>query len=214
MALTFTCYLFIKLILWTYDFLNTKYLHLNSTGLSYWKTLTMDKTNIYLHLYDYTTGDSINLYLGTIFGQPEDITCEGQFVLGTICLDQNPTYDFIDLKWNTVVLSLKDLDLPMINTLQVPRWKKTQVRKLFGSSNSYFRIVAYSPNTRKVRPFTNVCNLQDETILDLDDDQPTCVVQPTPLKVIVTEHPQTTVTFNEEQISVHSNVPESESESD
>ena len=46
----------------------------------------MNKTNIYLHLYDYTTGDSINLYLGTIFGQPEDITCEGQFVLGTICL--------------------------------------------------------------------------------------------------------------------------------
>ena len=35
MALTFTCYLFIKLILQTYDFLNTKYLHLNSTGLSY-----------------------------------------------------------------------------------------------------------------------------------------------------------------------------------
>ena len=84
MALTFTCYLFIKLILWTYDFLNTKYLHLKSTGLSYWKTLTMDKTNIYLHLYDYITGDSINLYLGTIFGQPEDITCEG-----TICFGNN-----------------------------------------------------------------------------------------------------------------------------
>ena len=69
----------------------------------------------------------------------------------------------------------------MTNTLQVPRLKKTQVRKLFGSSNSYFRIVAYSPNTRKVRPLTDVCNLQDETILDLDDDQPTCVVQPNPI---------------------------------
>ena len=43
-----------------------------------------------------------------------------------------------------MVLSLKDLDLPMTNTLQVPRWKKTQVRKLFGSNNSYFRIVTYS----------------------------------------------------------------------
>ena len=211
MALTFTCYLFLRLILWTYDFLNTKFLHLNSTGLSYWKTLTMDKTNIYLHLYDYTTGDSINLYLGTIFGQPEDITCKGQFVLGTICLDQTPTYDFIDLKWNTMVLSLKDLDLPMVNTLQVPRWKKTQVRKLFGSSNSYFRIVAYSPNTRTVRPLTDVCNLQDETFMDLDD-QPTCVVQP--LEMIVTEPPQNTVTFNEEQIIVHTNEHESDSESD
>ena len=35
MALTFTCYLFMKLILWIYVFLNIKYLHLNSTGLSY-----------------------------------------------------------------------------------------------------------------------------------------------------------------------------------
>ena len=101
-----------------------------------------------------------------------------------------------------MVLNLKDLDLPMINTLQVPRWKKTQVRKFFGSSNSYFRIVAYSPNTRKVRPLTDVCNLQDETFLDLDDNQPTCIVQPTPLEVVVTDHHQTTVTFNEKQISV------------
>ena len=75
-----------------------------------------------------------------------------------------------------MILSLKDLDLPMLNTLQVPRWKENQVRKLFGISNSYLRIVAYSPNTRKVRPLTDVCNLQVETILDLDDEQPTCVV--------------------------------------
>ena len=72
----------------------------------------------------------------------------------------------------------------------------------------------YSPNTRKVRPLTDVCNLQDKTILDLDDEQPACVVQPTPLEVVVTEHPQTTVTFNEDQISVHTDIPESESESD
>ena len=102
----------------------------------------------------------------------------------------------------------------MLNILQVPRWKKTQVRKLFGSSNSYFRIVAHNPNTRKVRPLTDVCNIQDETILDLDDEEPTRVVQPTPLEVIVTENHQNTVTFNEDQISAHSDIPESESESD
>ena len=89
--------------------------------------------------------------------------------------------------------------------------EKDSSEKMFGSSNSYFRIVAYSVNTRKVRPLTDVCNLQDETFMDLND-QPTCVVQP--LEVIVTEHPQTTVTLNEEQIFVHSNVPESESESE
>ena len=97
----------------------------------------------------------------------------------------------------------------MLNTLQVQRWKRTQVRKLFGSSNSYFRIVAHSSNTRKVRPLTDVCNLQDETILDLNDEQPTCVVQPTPLEVVVTDNHQNTVTFNEAQISVHSDIPDS-----
>ena len=59
----------------------------------------------------------------------------------------------------------------MVNTLQVPKWEKTQVY-----------------------------NLQDETFMDLDE-QPIYVVQP--LEVIVTEPSQITVTFNEEQISVH-----------
>ena len=119
MTLIFTCYFLSKLTLWTYDYLNTKYLHISSTGLTYMKTLTMDKTNIYLQLYDFTTCDSVNLYLGTIFGNPEDIYCEGQFVAGRIFLDQKPSYDFIDLKWDTIALSLKDLELPMPETLQI-----------------------------------------------------------------------------------------------
>ena len=57
MTLIFTRYLLIKLILWTYAYLNTKYLNISSTGLTYLKTLIMDKTNIYLHLYDFTSGD-------------------------------------------------------------------------------------------------------------------------------------------------------------
>ena len=76
------------------------------------------------------------------------------------------------------------------------------MRKLFGSNNSYFRIVAHSPNTRKVRPLTDVCNLQDETILDLDDEQPTCVVQPTPLEVVVTENHQNTVIYLNQNLNL------------
>ena len=98
MTLIFTCYLLIKLILWTYDYLNTKYLSISSNGLTYLKALIMDKTNIYLHLYDFTMSDSVNLYMGTIFENPEDIDCEGQFVAGRIALNQQPSYDFIDLK--------------------------------------------------------------------------------------------------------------------
>ena len=67
---------------------------------------------------------------------------------------------------------------------------------------------------KQVRPLTEVCNRQDEIILDLDDEQPTCVVQPTPLEVVVIENHQNTMTFNEDQISVHLDILESESESD
>ena len=98
------------------------------------------------------------------------------------------------MKWDTIALSLKDLDLPMPETLQVPRWQKSKVRKMFSSNNSYFRIVAHNPNTRKVRPITDAYNLQDktlsETFLDLDDGQPVtvvqAVVQPKQLEVVIT----------------------------
>ena len=70
-TLTFACYLLINLTLWAYDYINAKYLNISSTGLTYWNTLAMDKTNIYLHLYDFTSYESINLYLGIIFGNPK-----------------------------------------------------------------------------------------------------------------------------------------------
>ena len=79
MLLAFTCYLLFKLTLWTFDYLNTKYLHISSIGLTYIRTLTLDKTNVYLQLYDYSTCKSVNLYMGTILGNPEDIYCVGQF---------------------------------------------------------------------------------------------------------------------------------------
>ena len=84
----------------------------------------MDKTNIYLQFNDFATGESTNLYLGTIFGNPEDIYVCGQFVSGRITLDKKFPYDFIILKWDTIVLSLIDLDLPMPTTLQISNWAK------------------------------------------------------------------------------------------
>ena len=73
MASTLTCYLLMRLTLWIFDYVNTKFLNINSTGLTYLNSLTMDKTNIYLQFSDFTTGDCTNLYLGTIFGNPENI---------------------------------------------------------------------------------------------------------------------------------------------
>ena len=98
MTLTFTCYLLFRLTLWTYDYLNTKHLNIKTTGLTYLKTLTLDKANIYLQLYDFTTCELLNLYLVGIFGNPQDTYCDRQFVTGRISLNQKSPYDVLDLK--------------------------------------------------------------------------------------------------------------------
>ena len=213
MASTLTCYLLIRLTFWIFDYLNTKFLNINSTGLTNLSSLTMDKTNIYLQFSDFNSGDCGNLYLGTIFGNPEYIYVCGQFVTGEISLDKKFPFDFIILKWDTIVLSLIDLDLPMPTTLQISNWQKSKISRMFSSSNSYFKIVAHNPNTLKVRPITGAFNLHDEVLEDdvkdtefVDGpqpdqlDQPIAVVQ-SALEVVVTDQ-QCTVTFNGEQVHI------------
>ena len=57
MVLSLTCYSLIRMSLWLFDYLNTKFLNINSTGLTYLRSLSMDKTNIYLEFSDFTTGE-------------------------------------------------------------------------------------------------------------------------------------------------------------
>ena len=116
MASTLTYYLLIRLTLWIFDYLNTKFLNINSTGLTYLSSLTMDKTNIYFSSLILLQVTCTNLFLDTIFGNPEDIyLCQICFQ-ARITLDKKFPYDFIILKWDTIVLSLIDLDLPMPTT--------------------------------------------------------------------------------------------------
>ena len=87
---------------------------------------------------------------------------------------------------------------------------------MFGSNNSYFRIVAHNPNTLNVRAITGAYNLHDEVLEDDTEDaefidapqadqpnqpdQPTAVIQPT-LEVVVTDQ-QCTMPFNGEQVHI------------
>ena len=52
MASTLTWYLLIRMTFLLFDYINTKFLNINSTGLTYLSSLSMDKTNIYLQFSD------------------------------------------------------------------------------------------------------------------------------------------------------------------
>ena len=105
----------------------------------------------------------------------------------------------------------------MPTTLQISNWQKSKIRRMFDSSNSYFRIVAHNPNTLKVRAITGAYNLHDVKLEDYSEefqdapqpdqpdqlkqpDQPTAVNQST-LEVVVTDQ-QHTMTFNGEQVHI------------
>ena len=123
--------------------------------------------------------------------QPRRHILCGNFIAGSISLDKKSSYNFIDLKWNTLALSLKGLDLHIPKLLQVSRWKKAKVRQIFKSNNSFYRIVAHNPNARNVRSVTDAYNLHEETI-----DENVTFVQTSELEVIVTGN-QHTMTFND-----------------
>ena len=89
----------------------------------------------------------------------------------------------------------------MPETLQISRWKKSKVRKKCSVATILIlELWLIIPNTKKVRPITDVYNLQDETLsenfLDLDDEQPR-----QQLEVVVTDK-QHTMTFNSEQVHI------------
>ena len=98
----------------------------------------------------------------------------------------------------------------MPTTLQISNWQKSKIRRMFGSNNSYFRIVAHNPNTLKVRAITEGYNWHDEVLEeDMEDDeildapqpaQPIAFVQPA-LEVVVTDQ-QCTMTFSGEQVHI------------
>ena len=130
MTLTLTYYLLMRMTIWIFVYLNTKFLNINFTGLTYIKSLTTDKTNIYLQFSDFTTGECANLYLGTVFGNPEDLCVCGQFVTGRNSLQKKIPDDFINLKWDTIVLSLQDFQFLVGKSLRSKECLKAAILTL------------------------------------------------------------------------------------
>ena len=83
-------------------------------------------------------------------------------------LTRNFHHDFIILKWDTIVLSLIDLDLPMPTTLSnFPIGKNLRSEKCLTVTLLTLELLLHNPNTLKVRAITGAYNLHD---VELEDD--------------------------------------------
>ena len=99
MTLTLTFYLLFTLTLWTYDYLNTKYLNINLTGLTYLKIFDFGQNK---HLpYNYMTSphmdQSICIWAQCLETQ-RTYTVKANLLQEESPLTKKPSYDSIDLK--------------------------------------------------------------------------------------------------------------------
>ena len=138
------------------------------TKLTWSSLLILNKTDMYFQIYSISHATSIDLYLGSYFGNPEDVICEGQFVEDSVILDKQTIFDFVEINWETCALSLKDLDLQLPSQIKVPLFYKFIVRKLFNIEDAHIRVVAYNQMSKKIRPVTSDHKIHSEIVFSID----------------------------------------------
>ena len=174
-AVFLAAYLVYKIAKRLLNFYNSTNLAQIQTRLTLFSFLTMDRTDIYLQLFNARNSCAVDLHIGSIFGNPEDLAFVGQFQTGQIRLEQNLFFDYLNIDWTTSALSLLDLELQMPAVLPVPLHLKFLMRKLFHVPNTLHRIIAYNPNSRKVYVLSKVYEV---SVVDVQVEEG--CVQPAP----------------------------------
>ena len=121
------------------------------TKKSWYNYMEFDKTHIYVQLQHPAQPISMELYMGTYFGNPESLVVRKDFQDLDMEFEPKWLFDYININWNRCSLALKNLELQSPDFIQVPLLKKYVVRRVFSKKHVKFRLVAYNPSTCKIR---------------------------------------------------------------
>ena len=121
------------------------------TKKSWYNYMEFDKTHIYVQLQHPAQPISMELYMGTYFGNPESLVVRRDFQDLDMEFEPKWLFDYININWNRCSLALKNLEIQSPDFIQVPLLKKYVVRRVFSKKHVKFRLVAYNPSTCKIR---------------------------------------------------------------
>ena len=121
------------------------------TKKSWYNYMEFDKTHIYVQLQHPAQPISMELYMGTYFGNPESLVVRRDFQDLDMEFEPKWLFDYININWNRCSLALRNLELQSPDFIQVPLLKKYVVRRVFSKKHVKFRLVAYNPSTCKIR---------------------------------------------------------------
>ncbi|MCG8430615.1 MAG: hypothetical protein MJA29_05550, partial [Candidatus Omnitrophica bacterium] len=173
-------WLLYKILKYLRQYFGIHYLDTTNSKLSVFQNLISDKTDIYMQLTQTFGRVTSMIYLGTIFGNPEDILAKENILkFDDIKLHKNWRYDYLQVLWHRYKFELRGLSLNLPMDITIPLWKRHHVRQIYKRYNSMYKIIAYNPNTFKVRSLTTYNWITVQQQNQNDEMRTTTILEPT-----------------------------------
>ena len=151
--------LILKILFKIFEWYNFRLL--NDIENSFYKYIMDDKTNIYIQFTSNYGKTMHQLYLGSVYGNPEDIVVLGNPLNSrTIDLEKHIISDNFVFNWNTFKLTLpyEHITLPFNVKVYFP--KTLFMRSMYNNKYVMFRMIAHNPKACKVNILSKFVNLK------------------------------------------------------
>ena len=164
LAIILAIWLCYKILNYLYNKIRMNYLDFPNSKRDILRHMTLDKTDIYIQLTQTFGRKTSMIYLGTVFGNPEDIlTIENVLKMDNIKLHKNWKSDYIQILWCRYKFTIRNVVLKLPMDITIPFWKRYTVRKIFQKYNSMYKLVAYNPASSKIKSLTTYQWLKDQS---------------------------------------------------
>ena len=134
-------YEFYKIFVSLYKWYNLHNLGFTQTQETLHKYILFKKTDLFIELANTFGTRTVQIHLGTFFGNPEDINITGKMA-NTYSLDIEHGYllDSLNFNWNSFILNLRGM--PLVLHLSTTGFNRIPIRGIMKSENGMFKIIA------------------------------------------------------------------------
>ena len=157
--MTYGLYKILDSIYKWYNFHNLGFVQTQETLHKY---LLFDKTDIFLQLTHTFGTRTTQIYLGTFFGNPEDIKITGKLSdIYPLELEHGYLLDIISFNWNYFTLQLRGMPLVLPLSLTLTGFNRLFIRKIFQSPDGMYKILACNKancHLSVLQPYTKIQN--------------------------------------------------------
>ena len=102
-----------------------------------------DKTDIILQLTKTFGTHTVQIHLGTVFGNPEDIKITGKIShIYPLELENGYLLDILSINWNSFVLTLRGMPLVLPLSKTLTGFNRILIRQIFKSPHGMYKIIA------------------------------------------------------------------------